>query len=308
MEKSELYDRLNRGILEERYMAFQRNLQKNLSRIREHGGLRKIVPRFSGMDVIVAGAGPSLDRGMPQLRELCRRENLIIIAADMALKPLRKNGIIPHYVISCETSPVDFFGGTDTENIHLIAFSCISSINLRKWRGDISFYNWMIFEPEYNRLWEQSGRDLGFLATGSIVTTQAVSLALGSGINSLALAGNDLAFKDTIYARGVLPMENGANSCDRFHVLPSTDMDTSRRRREFEIRRGSQLFYTNSQFLAAKTWLEELFSRQDIPVYDCSNPGCSGRYVIKTGMEDLLTLLGRVPIQNMPSPPTPLPK
>jgi hypothetical protein len=65
-------------------------------------------------------------------------------------------------------------------------------------------------------------------------------------------------------------------------------MDYVRQKREYEIRRGERLFYTSSQFLAAKVWLEELFQKQDTPVYDCSEPGCSGRFVIKTGLKDYL--------------------
>ena len=44
--------------------------------------------------------------------------------------------------------------------------------------------------------------DLGFAATGSIVTTQAISIALGCNIQSLMLLGNDMGFKTEYYVKG----------------------------------------------------------------------------------------------------------
>ncbi len=286
--KETLYRNINLGILEERYPAFKRNLEKNLFLIRRYGGLKRIIPFFEGKNVIIAGAGPSLEEVMPVLSRVQGRADMEIISADMALKPLLSCGVKPGYVISCETTPADFFSGVDTGKIHLLAFSCMSGINLRKWQGAVSFYNWMIDTPEFNMLWEMAGTGLGSLATGSIVTTQAVSFALGCGVNSLALVGNDLGFGMSYHARGSITRLRNTYQADRFSLLPAREMSYVRQKREYEIRRGEKLFYTHSQFLAAKIWLEELFQKNNTPVYDCSLPGCSGKYVIKTDLAGYL--------------------
>ena len=39
---------------------------------------------------------------------------------------------------------LDFFSEIDTENMHLLSFSCSSYSNIRKWKGKISFFNWMV--------------------------------------------------------------------------------------------------------------------------------------------------------------------
>ena len=283
INKDDIYKNINEGILEERYRAFRTNLSKNMNYIKTCGGLAGIIPRFKGKNVIVAGAGPSIDREIDLLKKYQYRDEIIIIATDMALAPLVNRGIRPAFVISCETTPVDYFSSIPTGGMHLLAFSCISNSNLRKWKGDISFYNWMINNTEYDELWREAG-DLGSVATGSIVTTQAVSLALGCGIRSLMLIGNDMAFGTEYYAKNTVVFNRNIAVSSRCLPMETVEFNAIWRRREYRIERGSRFYYTNSQFLAAKMWLEELFMNVDIPIYDNSEPGCSETAVRKSGL------------------------
>jgi hypothetical protein len=242
---------------------------------------------------VVIGAGPSLEENLVILKRFQQRRELVYIAVDMALAPLFHAGIRPRFVLSCETSPVDFFGGVDTAGLHLVAFSCASRLNLRKWRGDMSFYNWMIHRPEYAALWDGAGRDLGFLGTGGLVTTQAAALALGSGVEGLVLVGNDLGFTDRFYARGTVPHRSACRASLRLSPVETAEMRRSLVAREYVIRRGSRDFYTTRQFLAGKLWLEELFRSSRIPVYDCSDPGCSEKFVAKMSLRDFMGTIDR---------------
>ncbi len=291
VDRDQLYKNLNEGILAERLRTFRRNLGKNLASIQRYGGLKRIVPDLDGRMAVVIGAGPSLESNYDALRKLQYRDELVYIAADMALGPLMKHGIRPRFVISCETSPVDFFGDIDTARMHLIAFSCMSHANLLRWRGDISFYNWLIHDAPYGDLWETAGTGLGFVATGSLVTTQAVAFALGCGISGLVLAGNDLGYSDRFYARGSVAGRAATASSCRLATPETKERERSRRAREYVIRRGGRDFYTTSQFLAAKLWLEELFRGGRAPVYDCSVPGCSEKYVTKIQLREFFDAL-----------------
>ena len=192
----------------------------------------------------------------------------------MALLPLVRKGIFPQFVISCETTPVDFFNGINTEKMHLLAFSCMSNSNLRKWNGPVSFYNWMIHNEIYDALWKKAGIDLGFVATGSIVTTQAVSIASGTGASSLMLIGNDMGFAADYYTKGTISYIRNLNSFHRLKPLETFDYYSIMVKRDFRINRGDKYYFTNKQFLAAKTWLEDLFRKIKIPVYDASELGC----------------------------------
>ena len=281
ISKNEIYSGLNNGILEERGAAFTSNLEKNLPSIAASGGLRGVVSRFAGKHVVIIGAGPSLDRNLPLLKRYGSRLDFVYVAADMALRPLLLCGIEPAFAITCETTPSDFFSGLDTRGIHLLAFSCSSSSNLRKWKGKISFYNWMIEGEEYAPLWDMAGRELGSVATGSIVTTQAVSIVLGCHVASAALVGNDMGFSDRFYASGTVGRERFTHDSNRLNPDVNLNMSAARRSRLYELRRSGALYYTNNQFLAAKYWLEGLFRSSPFPVVDCSEPGCSEGTVTK---------------------------
>jgi len=189
----------------------------------------------------------------------------------------------PSYVISCETTPVDFFHGIVTGKMHLIAFSCMSNINLRAWKGPVSFYNWLIDGGEYDRLWQEAGKGLGALDTGRIITTQAVSFALGCGIKRLVLLGNDLGFTDRFYVKESVRYHQNLLRVTRLTSIERAEMDTCRMTREYEIRRGEKVFYSNGQFIGAKYWLEDLFQRQDRIIIDSGVPGCSEKSTEKIG-------------------------
>ncbi len=288
MDKSELFSRLNSGMLAERGDAFRRNLEKNLPLIRKYGGLGPVIPLLRGRHVVIAGAGPSLDIHISSLAELAGDSRFVLIAADMALRPLVSRGIRPDFVIICESTPTDFFSGIDTSGMHLLAFSCSSSSSVRRWTGRISFYNWMLEGDFFNSLWDRAGTGLGYVATGSIVTTQAVSIAMGCGILSLMLAGNDMGFRDRFYASETARSADGHIKSGRFLPAAGIEMGICRNNRCYEVVRGNRTYFTNHQFLAARYWLDELFGREPFPVADCSLPGCSPSIVYKTGLAEYI--------------------
>lgn len=293
INRDDIYTGLNEGLKEERSKALKSNLEKNLPLIASSGGLRGVAGNFKGKHVIIIGAGPSLDRNMAFLKKYRDRNDFVYLASDMALRPLMLSGIKPGYVITCETTPADFFSGLDTGNIHLLSFSCSSSSNLRKWSGGISFYNWMIEGEPYTALWNRAGRDLGSVATGSIVTTQAVSIVLGCGVSSLLLVGNDMGFYDRFYASGTVNSEKRLLCSGRLNPGVNIEISTARRCRYYEVRRDGSVFYTNNQFLAAKYWLEDLFSKNPYPVVDCSEPGCSEGRVTKMELKEYFESIER---------------
>jgi hypothetical protein len=150
----------------------------------------------------------------------------------------------------------------------------------------------MIYNPLYDKLWGTAG-DLGSVATGSIVTTQAVSFALGCSIHSLLLTGNDMAFGTEYYSKQTILSNKNNRISSRYQPLETIEINGIWRRREYTINRGNRFYYTNNQFLAAKMWLEELFKDVNIPIYDNSEPGCSEKSVIKTGLKEYINSFER---------------
>jgi hypothetical protein len=284
MDSTELFEKINQGISVERMYALTRNVRCNKPLIEKHGGLFPVIDKLKKKHCITVGAGSSLEKNLPLLASISRRPDIAIICADMAFIPMVKAGIFPAFTISCETTPRDFFSGVDTSRTELLAFSGICPRIVREWKGAVRFYNWLVHSEEYDALWNEAGLHLGFSATGSTVTTQAVSIAMGCGIQSLALAGNDLGFRDMFYLKGTIRSNDFLLASSRTHPLPAIEMSVCRRSRQYAIPRDI-VYYTNHQFLAAKQWLEKLFAGGDFHVYDCGIPGCSGKNIIKIPLE-----------------------
>jgi hypothetical protein len=285
MDKQKLYQQINAGMTQERFHSFERNLSLNKPFITEHGGLRDVIPMLKDRHVVICGAGPSLESAYPYISKLEGRADVAVIAADMAFKPLVRAGIIPHFSVSCETTPRDFFAGEDSSRTMLLAFSCVCSRTVREWKGGLHFYNWLLHGEPYDRLWHEAGTGLGFAATGSVVTSQALSIALGCGAATVMLAGNDLGFFDRCYARGTVRDRGLYPRCSRTAPLESREFSASWNARHYVIPRGDRKFFTNHQFLAAKYWMEETISKSPVPVYDASDPGCAAGTVEKLSMK-----------------------
>ena len=285
MDRQELYAQINAGMTQERFHSFERSLRLNKPFIARWGGLHPLVAELKDRHVVVCGAGPTLEEGMPHLKKISERANVALIAADMAYRPLLRAGIHPRYAISCETTPRDFFAGLDTSKTTLLAFSCVCPRTVREWKGPIRFYNWLLRGEPWDALWNEAGTSLGFAATGSIVTSQALSIALGCGAQSVMLAGNDLGFADHCYARGTVRDAGVIAACTRRAPLDAIEFSAAWRARHYVIPRGEKKYYTNHQFLAAKYWMEDTASKSRIPVYDAGIPGCSPGKVEKLGMK-----------------------
>lgn len=286
-----LKNKINDAVIIERSFIYRRNVEKNKNLIRKFGGLHNILNMLNLKNVIVVGAGPSLDKYVDDLKKLINRQDVVIIATDMALRTLALNGIIPKFVITCETVPKNFFAGVDTSNIHLLSFSCSSHTNIRKWEGPISFYNWMKKGELYDELWQTAGQELGSVGTASIVTSQAVAIALGCEIRKLIILGNDLAFKDNYYSKYSERMYVLSSQCNRFSGIVSREKAVIRKAASYEIHRCEEKYYTSHQFLAAKQWFEELIPKKSISVYDGSIPGLSEKTLKRINPGELSSLL-----------------
>lgn len=285
MDTAELFNRINEGVISERIRAIGRNIDMNGDLIRRHGGLAPVVDELKNRHCVIVGAGSSLDSEIGNLRRIASRDSVVVISTDMAYRALIRHGVVPRYAISCETTPRDFFSGCDTAKSVLLAFSGVCPRIVREWKGAIRFFNWMVKGSPYDELWKRAGLGLGFVATGSTVSTQAVSMAMGCGIKSLLLAGNDFGFFDSMYARGVIRNDDVFRETARTKPAESIAFGQCRSARHYIIRR-ERIYYTNHQFLAAKQWLESLFSSHGAGVFDAGIPGCAGKNIDKMNVRD----------------------
>jgi Flp pilus assembly protein TadD len=86
--------------------VFMENRFAAFTLLRHAHTLDALRDRFRGLPAVLVAAGPSLTRSMPELRKVAGR--CVLIAADSALAPLLKAGIIPDFVTSIDYLDLNF--------------------------------------------------------------------------------------------------------------------------------------------------------------------------------------------------------
>ncbi len=148
--------------------------------------------RFKGAPLVIAGAGPSLDRNAHVLKEF--RDRVLVISAITAFKPLLRHGVVPDLVIAAEKRDLpEFFthGPDDLRARFLLAEVANDNMFERATGGKLVYFN------PYNRLSVEQARFWGsdfFPATGGSVTTVALEVGRMFGCDPIIFIGQDLAY------------------------------------------------------------------------------------------------------------------
>lgn len=147
---------------------------------------------FKGVPMIIAGAGPSLEKNAHLLKKAKGRA--VIVAAITAYKPLLKHGVVPDFVIASEKVdlPEYFTYGEDDLKTRLILAE-VSNPGMfeREVKEKFVFFNpYVTLSRSQAPLWGASY----FPSTGGSVTTAACDMGVMFGCNPIVLVGQDLCF------------------------------------------------------------------------------------------------------------------
>lgn len=147
---------------------------------------------FKGIPLIIAGAGPSLQKNAHLLKEA--KGKAIIIAAITAYKPLLKFGVVPDFIIASEKVdlPEYFTYGEEDRKTRLILAE-ISHPGMfgRDVKEKFVFFNPYIgLSRAHAPLWGSTY----FPSIGGSVTTAAFDMGLMFGCDPIVLIGQDLCF------------------------------------------------------------------------------------------------------------------
>ena len=197
----ELRTRLQRDIATQAQfgMVWARNLFNNLvflTRRNRRAGRRLTVKDL----VVVAAAGPSLDKQIPWIA--ARRDQLTILSTDTAYPVLKGAGLMPDIVISIDASPISYhhFLTASRPSPTLFAeLSCPPSVTHHAGQ----FIPMLSANPLHAAL-----RSFGLPfpdvdASSGTVTQAAMTVADTLGATCIVLAGADLSYPaTTTYARG----------------------------------------------------------------------------------------------------------
>ena len=170
---------------------WQKNILANLPYIIDSPNIRSLFGSMKSVPAVIVAAGPSLDKNCRWLEKA--GESMLIICVDTAVKTLLKNGIRPHFVVSVDAKPENYFHleGVDSSGYTLVANPVTCPLILSSHRGEIIVTSYT--EPLVKWLEKFTG-DLGTNLTGGSVATAAFDFALRLGCSPIILAGQDLAY------------------------------------------------------------------------------------------------------------------
>jgi hypothetical protein len=178
------------------------NTLANVPKLLASPGVRHLAGRARGRPAVIAGAGPSLNRNIEDLRPY--RADVILIAADTALKPLLSAGLAPDYVVAVDPGELnarhlrDAPAGPETT---LVAEASVHPASFTPFDGRTVMFRVAGHSPWP---WLTSlGIDPGPLRAWGSVITSAFDLALVMEADPVVFVGADLAYtNDQPYCRG----------------------------------------------------------------------------------------------------------
>ena len=196
------------------------NIIPNLRRLPECSYVNQWKDAFTGVPMIICGAGPSLKTVAEDLRKV--RDHAVIIACGSALSALAHLKIRPHLGIAIDPNGREFdcLKGCTYSDLPLLFGSRLYPKVFELFQGPYGYIRSgtggpleSYVESELGLHDSYIGPDLGREALS--VTTLAVSLAKILGCNPIVLAGVDLAYaREKHYAEGV-PVKAPFNITDK---------------------------------------------------------------------------------------------
>ena len=223
--------------------------------------------KYQGVPAFIVGAGPSLNKNGPALREATKKG--IVIAVNTSGKALVRHGVTPHVLACIESIDLshDLAGLPFIDEV-VRAFSLSGSpAHFATGKGPLLpiVENLPTFEPLVSLLGQRG------LAVGASVTTAALSLAHRLGCSPIVLVGQDLAFTgNQVYAQGTsyegsqvrIAKSGGrvehawSEEAQRSHGTRVGALPTSEPLLETMAWGGERTVATSAGFTAVRNWLE----------------------------------------------------
>jgi hypothetical protein len=185
------------------------NTLRNVPALARESDAGVLFDLYRGAPVVIAGAGPSLNRNLEELRPY--RDRVIFIAADTALRPSLAAGLVPDFVVAVDAGIPNARHLTRLPpcDTALVAEASVQSDSLDAFAGRTFLYRVAAHHP-----WPwlaAAGVETTILrAWGSVLVT-AFDFGIRLGGDPIALIGADLAYTGgQPYCRGTVYEEDWA--------------------------------------------------------------------------------------------------
>lgn len=188
-----------------------RNVLSNMARLPDAFFANALAGQFVGIPAIICGAGPSLERSIPHLRQLEQRA--LIFAGGSAISALSFASVRPHLCLAFDPNPeeVERLASHTASGVPLIFGT---RLNPDVWKlsdhpaGYLSSDTGGALERWFEEQLGMERKPIGPELSGEAlsVTTIALAYAYAMGCQPILLCGVDLAYTRSLYyAPGVVP-------------------------------------------------------------------------------------------------------
>jgi hypothetical protein len=186
------------------------NTLSNVPSLAVESSADALLDLYPGTPVVIAGAGPSLNRNLEELAPY--RDRVVLVAADTALRPILAAGLAPDFVVAVDPGQANarhLTGLPRCDETALVAEASLQPASLEPFAGRT-----FLFRVAEHQPWPwlfASGLDVPKLhAWGSVLVT-AFDLGVKLGGDPLVLIGADLAYTNgQPYCRGTVYEEDWA--------------------------------------------------------------------------------------------------
>ncbi|MCB0115483.1 MAG: motility associated factor glycosyltransferase family protein, partial [Caldilineaceae bacterium] len=174
-------------------LMWQENFFTNLRASAADPSVTSLFSLFEGKPAILVSAGPSLQKNIHLLKEA--REHALIIAAGSAVGPLMAHGIKPHFVVSYDAAPSNYyvFSNLDTSQTILLYSAVIYPRILAEYKGQRLAMGVDVY-PYERWFFEKLGLNRGTIASGPSVANLTWDLIHQMGCDPIVFVGQDLAY------------------------------------------------------------------------------------------------------------------
>lgn len=252
---------INRATLARFEKLWFKNLLLNLPSYLFYQGVEKLFGNFKDRPVFLIGAGPSLQKQIPLLKEIQNR--FLLMAVNTSLPYLLEKGIVPHLVVTVD--PQDkvyrYFLPVMRQKLSripvLIAEPTICPKIVKNYPGPVLFCRAGFLEGWLDSFSEPKGE----LDMGGSVITAAFSLARQMEAAPIVFLGTDMSYTEkTLHFRGA--------ELEKEWLYSQTRTDSLEAKNYFFLKK-TKLFphegfygetvYTDMRFITYINWLEKNF-------------------------------------------------
>lgn len=281
------------------------NLLNNLRHYTAGPTINALYQAAKGCPAVCVAAGPSLAKNVDLLQNETLRQNVVVIAAQTALKPLLSRGIRPNFVTALDYAEVSRRFYEDLPplpDVTLVADAKANPVILDSFPGPVRITQSSLNDTLLGDL----ARPMRRIPNGATVAHLSFYLAQFLGCDPIIFIGQDLGFSDGLYYMpGTAVHDLWRCELNRFNTLEMMEWRRIVRHRAHLVKREDQFgqpCFTDEQMLTYLKQFERDFATAPQTIIDATEGGLAKQHTTAMPLADALDQHATQPIPSIPTP------